>query len=120
MLSYLERCAQSIRDQQGAAFEHIIIDGASTDGTAEWLKKETTPTTTGVSEKDNGMYDAINKGLKMAKGEIIAYLNCDEQYLPGTLEYVSRWFEENPDVDMIFAEGKSRTTVGISRFSAIK
>ncbi len=102
MLSYLKRCTQSIRDQQGVAIEHIIIDGASTDGTAQWLQKETTPNTTGVSEKDNGMYDAINKGLKMAKGEIIAYLNCDEQYLPGTLEYVSKWFEEHPEVDMIF------------------
>ena len=50
------------------------------------------------------MYDAINKGLKQANGNILAYLNCDEQYLPGTLAFVKDYFTRNPDVDMIFAD----------------
>ena len=78
------------------------MDGGSTDGTAEWLVQQ--KHIRGVSEKDTGMYDAINKGLRMAKGKILAYLNCDEQYLPGTLEYVKEYLEKNPDVDMIFGD----------------
>ena len=102
MLSYLKKCAASVADQQGGNFEHIVVDGGSTDGTAEWLAQQKHIEST--SEKDNGMYDAINKGLKKAKGNILAYLNCDEQYLPGTLEYVKDYFEKNPDVDMIFGD----------------
>ncbi len=99
MLEYLIKCHASIVDQKRAVYEHIVIDGGSADGTAEWLTENSIK---GVSEPDNGMYDAVNKGLKMADGEIMAYLNCDEQYLPGTLEAVSDFFENNPDVDIIF------------------
>jgi hypothetical protein len=49
------------------------------------------------------MYDAINRGLRRARGEILAYLNCDEQYLPGALTAVSAFFDEHPDVDVLFA-----------------
>jgi glycosyltransferase involved in cell wall biosynthesis len=82
--------------------ERLVIDGGSTDGTVEWLNRA--PGTRGVSEKDNGMYDAVNKGLKMARGNILAYLNCDEQYLPGTLKYVKEYFDANPGVDIIFGD----------------
>ncbi|MCU0285244.1 MAG: glycosyltransferase [Acidobacteria bacterium] len=102
MLSSLTHCAASIQDQEGVDFEHIVIDGASTDGTAEWLRENSQ--IKGISEKDNGMYDAINKGWRMAGGDIIAYLNCDEQYLPGTLAYVRNWFAEHPGVDIIFGD----------------
>jgi glycosyltransferase involved in cell wall biosynthesis len=100
MLAYLKRCAASIRDQEGVEFEHIVVDGVSTDGTVEWLKQNTQIRS--ISEKDSGMYDAINKGLKMAEGKILAYLNCDEQYLPGTLAFVKELFDRHPEVDMIF------------------
>lgn len=102
MLPYLELCAASIGDQEGAAVEHIVVDGASSDGTVQWLEKH--PKIKHISEKDNGMYDAVNKGLKMAKGEFLAYLNCDEQYLPGTLVFVKDYFQQHPDVDMIFGD----------------
>lgn len=100
MLSYLKKCALSIRDQQNVRLEHIVIDGESTDGTAEWLQRN--KRTLSVSEADRGMYDAINKGFRMAGGKFLAYLNCDEQYLPGTLDWVKDYFKEHPDVDMIF------------------
>lgn len=100
MLGYLKRCSSSVLDQEGVIVEHIVIDGKSTDGTANWLKNNNRIIS--VSEKDNGMYEAINKGLRMAKGEIIAYLNCDEQYLQGTLSYVQKYFNENPNIDIIF------------------
>lgn len=102
MLSYLRRCAASVADQEGGTFEHIVIDGGSGDGTGQWLAKQNH--TRSISEKDNGMYDAINKGLKLANGNILAYLNCDEQYLPGTLAFVKDYFTGNPDVDMIFGD----------------
>lgn len=102
MLPYLQRCAASVTDQEGGRFEHIVIDGGSTDGSVEWLANQ--DQTRSTSEKDNGMYDAINKGLKLAKGNILAYLNCDEQYLSGTLAFVKDYFARNPDVDMIFGD----------------
>ena len=102
ILSYLKCCHASIKDQTDINFEHIIIDGGSKDGTVEWLKEQ--KDIVWISEKDNGMYDAINKGLLKAKGEILAYLNCDEQYLPGTLNYVYEFFSKNPNVDVVFGD----------------
>lgn len=55
-------------------------------------------------EKDEGMYDAINRGLRRAKGEILAYLNCDEQYLPGALREVGKFFDTHRRVDIVFAD----------------
>ena len=100
MLPYLKCCAASIADQQGVIAEHIVIDGGSTDGTLDWLAGN--PHILSLSEKDRGMYDAVNKGLRLAKGEILAYLNCDEQYLPGTLALVKNYFSENPGMDLLF------------------
>ena len=100
MLSYLKKCSQSVHDQQNVQLEHIVIDGASSDGTAEWI--EGNRRIVGVSEVDHGMYDAINKGFGMARGGLLACLNCDEQYLPGTLGWVRDYFESHSDADMIF------------------
>lgn len=102
MLDYLKCCSASVSDQKGAEFEHIVIDGDSSDGTADWLREQRTINY--LIEKDKGMYDALNKGLKIAKGEIIAYLNCDEQYLPGTLATVKQYFQEHPTVDILFGD----------------
>lgn len=102
MLDWLKCCVASVRDQEGVEVEHIIRDGCSTDGTPEWLAGQS-----GIryrSELDHGMYDAINRGLREAQGEILAYLNCDEQYLPGTLARVARYFDENPEVDVLFGD----------------
>jgi glycosyltransferase involved in cell wall biosynthesis len=54
------------------------------------------------SEKDFGMYDALNKGFARTSGDICAYLNCDEQYLEGTLKFVASWFSKNPPIDIAF------------------
>ena len=102
MFEYLKRCNASVRDQRGASHEHIVVDGVSVDGTVEWLKKQE-----GIRsrvEPDMGLYDAVNKGLAQSRGEIISYLNCDEQYLPGTLQFVKEFFEQNPTVDILFGD----------------
>ena len=102
MLPYLKCCAASIADQKGVCVDHIVIDANSIDGTQEWLAGQSKIRF--ISELDNGMYDAINKGLKYAKGDILAYLNCDEQYLPGTLAFVMEYFVSHPDVDVLFGD----------------
>ena len=106
-LSYLKRCVASIADQKGVDVEHIVIDGGSTDGTVEWLMETTSQQIAGnyhlafVSEADEGMYDALNKGFSQASGDIFAWLNCDEQYLPETLATVSGFFGGRPEIDLL-------------------
>ncbi len=102
MLGYLKRCSASVADQEGVSFEHIVVDGSSTDGTVDWLRRR--PWIRSVSEPDSGMYDAINKGLAMARGDIVAHLNCDEQYLPGTLSAVREHFRRHPKADAVFGD----------------
>ncbi|MCK5269120.1 MAG: glycosyltransferase [Spirochaetes bacterium] len=100
MLPYLKRCCASVGDQEGVSLEHFVQDACSTDGTTEWL--QTKDGVVSTIEKDNGMYDAVNKGFRRASGDILAYLNCDEQYLPGTLEYVKNYFDSHPNIDILF------------------
>ena len=99
---WLRLCIPSVADQQGVELEHIVQDSCSDDGTQEWL-----PTDKRVKafiEKDSGMYDAVNRGWKRATGELLAYINCDEQYLPGALKEVRDFFAANPGVDVVLAD----------------
>ena len=92
---YLERCILSIKNQSYRNYEHIIVDGKSTDQTVEIIRKyENTYPMKWISEPDEGMYDAINKGFGMAEGDVLAWLNSDDFYFPWTLQVVARVFEE--------------------------
>jgi len=102
MLGYLKRCYASVADQEDVPFEHIVLDAVSDDGTIEWLHQH--KQIISIVEKDKGMYDAINKGFILAKGKIVAYLNCDEQYLQGTLRFVKEYFERHQDIDILFGD----------------
>jgi glycosyltransferase involved in cell wall biosynthesis len=102
MLSYLERCVASVADQEGVRIEHLVMDGGSRDGTVEWLTAQ--PSLVSEVRGDNGMYDAVNRGFLRARGHIIAHLNCDEQYLPGTLATVVKYFQTHPEVDVLFGD----------------
>ncbi|MEO6183570.1 MAG: glycosyltransferase, partial [Verrucomicrobiota bacterium] len=82
--------------------EHIVQDAGSDDGTLEWLLPD--KRVKSFVEKDQGMYDAVNRGLKKAHGEIFSYLNCDEQYLPGTLSSVEKFFQQNPTIEIVFGD----------------
>ena len=105
MAEWLSLCSRSILDQDGATAEHIVQDGGSTDSSQWSLTKcrKDFPQANVVyhPEVDSGMYDAVNKGLKRATGNILSYLNCDEQYLPGALEAVDNYFTKNPTVDVV-------------------
>jgi glycosyltransferase involved in cell wall biosynthesis len=96
---WLKLCVASVADQ-GVEVEHLVQDACSDDGTLDWLL--TDPRVKARSEKDAGMYDAVNRGLRRASGEILSYLNCDEQYLPGALSAVGAYFERHPEVDLLF------------------
>lgn len=92
----------SVADQDGVVVEHIVADGGSADGTPEWLA--TRPGLRWFSRPDRGMYDALNKGLALARGDVLGYLNCDEQYLHGALAAVARMFESNPSLDLVYGD----------------
>lgn len=80
---YLEECILSIKGQRRRNYEHIIVDGCSTDGTLDIIRKyEGTYPMRWISERDGGMYEAIAKGFRMAEGDIFAWLNSDDMYLP--------------------------------------
>jgi glycosyltransferase involved in cell wall biosynthesis len=97
----LKLCIASVADQE-VELEHIVQDAGSDDGTLDWLMSD--KRVKAFVEKDRGMYDAINRGLQRANGEILAYLNCDEQYLPGALRTVEGYFNEHPGVDVVFGD----------------
>lgn len=75
---YLQECINSVVMQNYPDIEHIVVDAGSTDGTLDIIKKFDNHIVKWISEKDNGMYDAINKGMKMATGNIIGILNSDD------------------------------------------
>ena len=98
---WLKLCLASVADQ-GVEHEHIVQDAGSDDGTLDWLRGDRR--VQAFVEKDAGMYDGINRGLRRASGDILAHLNCDEQYLPGALPAVSAYFEAHPEIEMVFAD----------------
>jgi glycosyltransferase involved in cell wall biosynthesis len=94
---FIERNLRSVADQQADFMvEHIVVDGHSTDGTQDILAKYSGQLRY-VSEPDQGMADALNKGFAMATGEINGWLNSDDTYLPGTLQKVAGYFDQHPD-----------------------
>ena len=99
--AWLKLCIASVADQ-GVDLEHIVQDSLSDDGTLDWLMSDRR--VKAFAEKDAGMYAAVNRGLKRASGELLAYLNCDEQYLPGTLKAVADYFDRHPETDVLFAD----------------
>jgi cellulose synthase/poly-beta-1,6-N-acetylglucosamine synthase-like glycosyltransferase len=120
---YLEDTIQSVLGQDYPNLEYIIVDGASTDGSVDIVRKHENQLAWWVSEKDNGQAEAINKGLSHATGEIVGWLNSDDTYLPGTLPAVVETFEENPDVALAYgnmlAVNEHGETINILRYDQL-
>ena len=106
---YIKRCIGSVKIQKFIPREHLIMDGMSNDNTLNYfndckkiLNHDPSYKLLFKSRTDNGMYDAINNGWSKSSGEILSWLNCDEQYLPNTLSYVDDIFKKNPLVDVVY------------------
>lgn len=96
---------RSVRDQTYKNVEHIIVDGGSTDQTLEVVETEGTHVAKLISEKDDGIYDAMNKGLSRATGEVIGFLNADDLYADSeVLARVAKAFENDPHVEACFGD----------------
>src|SRR3984893_11194961 len=98
----LRETIESVLAQDYKNWEHIVIDGGSTDGTVDLLRSY--PHLQWISEKDHGHYHAMNKGIERASGDVIAILNADDCYRPRALSKVVAAFAENPDWDALFGD----------------
>ena len=105
---YLEDCLLSIKEQNYSNLEHIVVDGASTDGTVGILKHYSElpgwEHLRWISERDSGQAEAINKGLKLASGDILAFLCTDDAYTPGAFHFVNDFFRQHPEAGLIYGE----------------
>lgn len=101
---FLEESIQSVVSQKAGdiELEYIVIDGASTDASLEIIDRYRSQISTFISEPDDGPVDAINKGLKLATGDIVGWLNADDRYHPGVLKRVSEAFKTEPNKALCF------------------
>ena len=100
--NFLEENIKSLSNQTHKNFEHIIVDGNSTDNTIEIIKKNSDKIYKWISEPDDGLYYAMNKGIKLSTGHIIGILNSDDLYYPNALEIVNRYFSMDDNLDFLF------------------
>lgn len=101
---FLERTLRSVLDQGYPNLEYIVIDGGSTDGSVEVIRSYETRLAYWVSEPDRGQVDAINKGLRRATGEWIAWQNSDDIYYPGAFARVAAMVAAHPQLDLVLGD----------------
>lgn len=97
---FIRDCVESVRQQAGVEWEHIIVDAGSTDGTLDILRKY--PHLRWKSEPDKGISDGFNKGFRQATGEWVMWLNADDYLLPGALEKVAAFADSHPEADAVY------------------
>lgn len=99
---YIKKNILSVKNQSYKNLEHIIIDGKSTDKTISIIKKNSHSRLKIISEHDKGIYDAMNKGVKISKGDVICILNSDDYFYKNALKIISKYFEKYKNIDFIF------------------
>ena len=103
---YLEESLKSLHAQSYDNYEHIILDGGSTDETLNIIKKYDDKIDYWCSKKDSGIYDAFNNGMKLAKGDYIGFLNSDDVFTNEAFEILNIYINKNPNKDFIFGAVK--------------
>lgn len=102
--SFLEYTLQSVQNQDYPAVEHLVVDGGSTDGSVEIIRRYAHRLAWWVSEPDRGQAEAINKGFQRASGEIVAWLNSDDLYLPGAISRAVAAMQANTELGLVYGD----------------
>jgi glycosyltransferase involved in cell wall biosynthesis len=103
---YIENTIKSVLRQKKSSYEYIIIDGGSSDNTLNIIKKYSQKITYWVSQKDNGIYDAFNKGMILSQGKYIGIVNSDDVYNKNAFKIMSKYIKKNPNLDFFFGSVK--------------
>jgi glycosyltransferase involved in cell wall biosynthesis len=101
---FLEYTLRSVLEQDYPNIEYLVVDGASTDGSVEIIRQYEGRINWWVSEKDSGQSEAINKGMRRARGEFVGWLNSDDIYLPGAVTAAVAAFESHPEAGLIYGD----------------
>jgi len=117
---FLEETILSVLEQDYGNVEYIVVDGGSTDGSLEIIKKYADRITSYISEPDMGQTDAINKGFSTASGEIFAWLNSDDTYIPGAIREAVDFLASHPEVGMMYGKAYYMDELGspVARYPA--
>lgn len=117
---YLEATMRSVLEQDYPEIEYIVVDGGSTDGSADLIRKYADRLAWWVSERDQGQTDAINKGFARATGDILAWINSDDTYQPGAVKEAVAYFQAHPEIGMVYGDANYIDEHGrvIGRFPA--
>ncbi len=102
--AHIERTIRSVTGQDYFPLEYIIVDGGSTDGTLDLIRKYEERIDRLISEPDHGISDAMNKGIRMATGDIVGIIHSDDFYEPGAVAAVARSFADRPDIDVLHGD----------------
>jgi glycosyltransferase involved in cell wall biosynthesis len=101
---FIEETIRSVLEQDYPHIEYIVVDGGSTDGSVDIIRRYADRLAWWVSERDQGQTDAINKGFAQASGEVLAWLNSDDTYLPGAISEVVAFLRDHPEVGMVYGD----------------
>jgi len=117
---YLEATIQSVLGQDHPQIEYIIVDGGSSDGSIEIIRRYAGRLAWWVSEPDHGQTDAINKGFARAKGEVLAWINSDDTYQPGAVAEAAAYLAAHPEAGMVYGDASYINEQGepVGRFPA--
>ena len=99
--AFLESCLMSVLSQDANDVEYVVVDPGSTDASRDILARYADRIDTRILEPDNGPADGLNKGFAAATGDIFGYINADDRYVPGAIDFVKQYFGDNPGVDVL-------------------